>query len=251
MAARVTSLDSGRPRLAGRSKRSRRCARSRRVRADLLPIVPRAIAGDDVVVLVHGFLATAGVFRPLRARLEREAGRAGGELQPRAGARGSAHRAAARAPRRADPARDADSPRRAQPRGDRGALVRAGDGRARARGADDFDRDAVRRRADRRAARALRRQRPPRRERRPHAPPRRSARSNATCPTSSIAGTEDRMVSPPECAALRARRARRPARGAGTTSSSSTARRSISSWGVSSARGYVARTFVRSRRGNA
>jgi pimeloyl-ACP methyl ester carboxylesterase len=31
-------------------------------------------AGEDVVVLVHGFLASAGVFRPLRARLEREAG---------------------------------------------------------------------------------------------------------------------------------------------------------------------------------
>jgi len=45
-----------------------------RVRADLLPVVPRAVAGDDVVVLVHGFLATAGVFRPLRARLERDAG---------------------------------------------------------------------------------------------------------------------------------------------------------------------------------
>jgi triacylglycerol lipase len=45
-----------------------------RVRADLLPVLPRAIAGDDVVVLVHGFLATAGVFRPLRARLERDAG---------------------------------------------------------------------------------------------------------------------------------------------------------------------------------
>ena len=45
-----------------------------RVRADLMPILPRAIAGDDVVVLVHGFLATAGVFRPLRVRLEREAG---------------------------------------------------------------------------------------------------------------------------------------------------------------------------------
>jgi triacylglycerol lipase len=45
-----------------------------RVRADLLPVLPRAIAGDDVVVLVHGFLATAGIFRPLRARLERDAG---------------------------------------------------------------------------------------------------------------------------------------------------------------------------------
>jgi hypothetical protein len=45
-----------------------------RVRADLRPIVPNATAGDDVVVLVHGLLATAGIFRPMRARLEREAG---------------------------------------------------------------------------------------------------------------------------------------------------------------------------------
>jgi pimeloyl-ACP methyl ester carboxylesterase len=44
-----------------------------RVRADLRPIVPRATAGDDVVVVVHGFLATAGFFRPMRARLEKEA----------------------------------------------------------------------------------------------------------------------------------------------------------------------------------
>jgi len=41
---------------------------------DLSPRVPAARAGDDVVVLVHGFCATAGVFRPLRARLERETG---------------------------------------------------------------------------------------------------------------------------------------------------------------------------------
>jgi triacylglycerol lipase len=41
---------------------------------DLAAVVPRAHAGDDVVVLVHGFLASAGVFRPLRHRLEREAG---------------------------------------------------------------------------------------------------------------------------------------------------------------------------------
>jgi triacylglycerol lipase len=41
---------------------------------DLAPVVPVARAGDDVVVLVHGFCATAGVFRPMRARLEREAG---------------------------------------------------------------------------------------------------------------------------------------------------------------------------------
>src|ERR1700689_3122725 len=45
-----------------------------RLRADLLTVLPRAIAGDDVVVLVHGFLAIAGVFRPLRMRLERDAG---------------------------------------------------------------------------------------------------------------------------------------------------------------------------------
>jgi len=43
-------------------------------RVDLLPIVPRALAGDDVVVLVHGFLATAGVFRPMRKRIRRETG---------------------------------------------------------------------------------------------------------------------------------------------------------------------------------
>ena len=41
---------------------------------DLGDVVPEAKPGDDVVVLVHGFLASAGVFRPLRRRLEREAG---------------------------------------------------------------------------------------------------------------------------------------------------------------------------------
>jgi triacylglycerol lipase len=41
---------------------------------DLAAVVPDARPGDDVVVLVHGFFASAGVFRPLRARLEREAG---------------------------------------------------------------------------------------------------------------------------------------------------------------------------------
>jgi triacylglycerol lipase len=41
---------------------------------DLGAVVPRVDPGDDVVVLVHGFLASGGVFRPLRARLEREAG---------------------------------------------------------------------------------------------------------------------------------------------------------------------------------
>ena len=41
---------------------------------DLGVVVPEVRAGDDVVVLVHGFLASAGVFRPLRTRLEQEAG---------------------------------------------------------------------------------------------------------------------------------------------------------------------------------
>jgi pimeloyl-ACP methyl ester carboxylesterase len=41
---------------------------------DLAPVVPDAQPGDDVVVLLHGFMATAGVFRPMRARLEREVG---------------------------------------------------------------------------------------------------------------------------------------------------------------------------------
>jgi triacylglycerol lipase len=44
------------------------------VHRDLAPVVPEARPGDTVVVLVHGFGASAGVFRPLRARLEREAG---------------------------------------------------------------------------------------------------------------------------------------------------------------------------------
>jgi triacylglycerol lipase len=41
---------------------------------DLAAVVPDARDGDDVVVLVHGFMASAGVFRPLRARLEAEQG---------------------------------------------------------------------------------------------------------------------------------------------------------------------------------
>ena len=41
---------------------------------DLAEVVPDAKPGEDVVVLVHGFLASGGVFRPLRARLERETG---------------------------------------------------------------------------------------------------------------------------------------------------------------------------------
>lgn len=39
---------------------------------DLGAIVPEVRGGDHVVVLVHGFFASAGVFRPLRARLEAE-----------------------------------------------------------------------------------------------------------------------------------------------------------------------------------
>jgi alpha-beta hydrolase superfamily lysophospholipase len=38
---------------------------------DLATVVPEPRAGGDVVILVHGFFASAGVFRPLRARLER------------------------------------------------------------------------------------------------------------------------------------------------------------------------------------
>src|SRR5215469_13052056 len=42
---------------------------------DLADVIPTVGPGDDVVVLVHGFFATAGVFRPLRARLEKEGAR--------------------------------------------------------------------------------------------------------------------------------------------------------------------------------
>jgi pimeloyl-ACP methyl ester carboxylesterase len=40
---------------------------------DIRPIVPDVRAGEDVVVLIHGFMASAGVFRPMRRRLEQEA----------------------------------------------------------------------------------------------------------------------------------------------------------------------------------
>jgi triacylglycerol lipase len=40
---------------------------------DIRPIVPNARAGEDVVVLIHGFMASAGVFRPMKKRLEAEA----------------------------------------------------------------------------------------------------------------------------------------------------------------------------------
>ncbi|WP_394831911.1 hypothetical protein LVJ94_35885 [Pendulispora rubella] len=41
---------------------------------DIAPILPETQAGDDVVVLVHGFFASAGVFRPMRKRIEAETG---------------------------------------------------------------------------------------------------------------------------------------------------------------------------------
>jgi triacylglycerol lipase len=44
------------------------------MRHDIAPIVPKVQPGDDVVILVHGIFASAGVFRPLKARLERDAG---------------------------------------------------------------------------------------------------------------------------------------------------------------------------------
>ncbi len=44
---------------------------------DLAALAPMARAGDDVVFLVHGFFASAGVFRPLRARIEQEGARVG------------------------------------------------------------------------------------------------------------------------------------------------------------------------------
>ena len=40
---------------------------------DLFEIVPEAKHGEDVVVLIHGFMASAGVFRPMKKRLEDEA----------------------------------------------------------------------------------------------------------------------------------------------------------------------------------
>lgn len=41
---------------------------------DLAPVLPRVHPGEDVVVLVHGFFASAGVFRPMRKHLEQNAG---------------------------------------------------------------------------------------------------------------------------------------------------------------------------------
>jgi triacylglycerol lipase len=39
---------------------------------DLAPVVPDARPGDHVVILIHGFCASAGVFRPLAERLRSE-----------------------------------------------------------------------------------------------------------------------------------------------------------------------------------
>jgi pimeloyl-ACP methyl ester carboxylesterase len=42
---------------------------------DLAPVVPTEIdEGDDVVVLIHGFFASAGVFRPMKQRLVESTG---------------------------------------------------------------------------------------------------------------------------------------------------------------------------------
>jgi len=39
---------------------------------DIVPVVPDGLAQDDVVVLLHGFFASAGVFRPMRRTLTAE-----------------------------------------------------------------------------------------------------------------------------------------------------------------------------------
>lgn len=41
---------------------------------DLRATLPEIVAGNDVVVFVHGFFASPGVFRPLRERMEKELG---------------------------------------------------------------------------------------------------------------------------------------------------------------------------------
>jgi pimeloyl-ACP methyl ester carboxylesterase len=41
---------------------------------DIAPVLPDVKRGDDLVVLVHGFFASAGVFRPMRQKLEAETG---------------------------------------------------------------------------------------------------------------------------------------------------------------------------------
>jgi triacylglycerol lipase len=41
---------------------------------DIAPVLPCVKRGDDLVVLVHGFCASAGVFRPMRQQLEAQTG---------------------------------------------------------------------------------------------------------------------------------------------------------------------------------
>ena len=41
---------------------------------DIAPVLPNVKRGDDLVVLVHGFCASAGVFRPMRQQLEAQTG---------------------------------------------------------------------------------------------------------------------------------------------------------------------------------
>lgn len=41
---------------------------------DIAPVIPEAASGDDVVVLVHGLCASAGVFRPMKQRIVTETG---------------------------------------------------------------------------------------------------------------------------------------------------------------------------------
>ncbi len=44
------------------------------IHRDVTVVMPRAQAGDDVVVFVHGLFATAGVLRPLREQIELHTG---------------------------------------------------------------------------------------------------------------------------------------------------------------------------------
>jgi len=41
---------------------------------DLAPVLPHVQHGDDIVVLIHGIFASAGVFRPLRRHIEKVTG---------------------------------------------------------------------------------------------------------------------------------------------------------------------------------
>jgi pimeloyl-ACP methyl ester carboxylesterase len=62
---------------------------------DLGSMVPEVAGEEDVVVLLHGFLASGGVFRPMRARLEAEGFRvASFSYAPGSSIRGVAHKLA-------------------------------------------------------------------------------------------------------------------------------------------------------------